>query len=273
MELYDKKINGLTIQTSRRLEGAGVPHGFTTRMGGVSAGIWESLNLGVNRGDDPEAVRENYRRVCAALGVDMARLVLCRQVHSDVVRTVTTADAGAGLDRAADWEADGLITDVPGLTLAAFGADCLTAVLYDPVRRAVGAVHAGWRGTAMGILERAVERMTACYGTHPADLLCALGPCIDKCCFETDQDVPNAMTAALGAAALPYIVSDGNGKFHVDLKGLNALRLERAGVDPAHIDVSPDCTLCQPEKYWSHRYTKGQRGSQVALISLPEGSR
>lgn len=271
MELYDKQIDTLTLQTSPQLEKLGVPHGFTTRTGGGSSGIWESLNLGVNRGDEEANVRENYRRLCAALGVDMGKLVLCRQVHSDTVRTVTAADAGCGLDRRADWEADALITDVPGVTLVAFGADCLTMVLYDPVRKAVGAVHAGWRGTAAGIVERAVERMCDCYGTRPEDLICALGPCIGKCCFETDQDVPNAMTATLGAAALPYLTSDGNGKFHVDLRGLNALRLERAGVLPEHMDLSPDCTMCHPEKYWSHRYTKGQRGSQVGLIALPEG--
>jgi len=269
MDLHDKSIDGLTFQVSSQLERLGVPHGFTTRAGGVSEGIWCSLNLGIHRGDDPEAVRENYRRVCAALGVEEGRLVLSRQVHGDAVRTVTAADAGKGLDAPVDYEADGLVTDVPGLTLVVFGSDCLTAVLYDPVRRAVGAVHAGWRGTAAGIVERAVERMEACYGTDPADLVCALGPCIGRCCFETDEDVPNAMTAALGAAALPFIDSDGNGKFHVDLKGLNALRLERKGVLAGHIDISPACTFCAPEKYWSHRYTKGERGSQATLIALP----
>lgn len=272
MELYDKQVGGLILQTSPQLEALALPHGFTTRQGGVSGGIWDSLNLGIHRGDDPAHVRENYRRVCQALEVDISRLVLSVQVHGAVVRTVTTADAGHGLDWAGDWEADGLITDVPGLTLVGFGSDCLTVLLYDPVRRAVGVVHAGWRGTALGIVEQAVERMGQCYGTDPAHLICALGPCIGSCCFETDEDVPNAMTAALGAAALPFITDDGGGKFHVDLKGLNAFRLERSGVLPEHMDISPDCTLCQPEKYWSHRHTKGQRGSQASLICLPQKS-
>lgn len=271
MELHDKHINGLTFQISPRLERLGVPHGFTTRLGGVSGGVWDSLNLGTHRGDDPDKVRENYRRVCAALGVDMGKLAFSRQVHRDVVRTVTAADAGVGLDRPVTEDADGLVTDVPGLTLAVFGADCLTGIVYDPVRQAVGAFHAGWRGTALGIAAKVVERMTACYGTRPADLICALGPCIDKCCFEVGEEVPNAMTAALGAAALPCIQSDGNGKFHVDLKGLNLLWLKRVGVDEEKVDVSPDCTLCLHEKYWSHRYTKGERGSQASLIALPGG--
>ncbi len=270
MELYDKSIGKLTVQTSPQLEKLGVPHGFTTRFGGVSGGIWESLNLGIHRGDDLSNVRENYRRVCAALKVDLSRMVFARQVHKDAVRTVTLADAGCGLDRAAGWEADALITDAPGVPLVGFGADCLTILFYDPARLAVGVAHAGWRGTALGIAARTVERMGVCYGTRPADLICALGPCISKCCFETDKDVPNAMTAALGSGALPYITSDGNGKFHVDIKGLNLLWLKRAGVLTTNVDVSPDCTMCCHEKYWSHRYTGGQRGSQASLISLPE---
>jgi len=268
MELYDKTMDGMTFQVSRQLEECGVRHGFTTRMGGVSQGIFSSLNLGWNRGDNEEHIQENYRRVCRALGLDITRLVFSNQVHADQVRTVTMADAGKGLNKRVDYEADGLMTDVPGLTLTVFGADCLTILLCDPVRRVIAAVHAGWRGTAAGIVERAVENMVRCYGCDPADLRAAVGPGIAKCCFETGEDVPNAMTAALGAAALPFITSRGDGKFHVDLKGLNSLRLERAGLITGHIDVSPDCTCCRPDKYWSHRYTKGERGSQAAFLCL-----
>lgn len=270
MDLVDIILNQIPMQVSLRLTMAGVPHGFTTRQGGVSEGIYSSLNLAFGRGDDREKVLENYRRVCDAFPVDINKLVLTAQVHGDRVRVVTAEDWGKGLTRPKDYEVDALVTDVPGTTLMAFGADCLTVLLYDPVHRAIGAAHAGWRGTASGILERTVEAMTTAYGTDPAALLCALGPCISACCYETDQDVPNAMTAALGAAALPYLQDRGDGKFLVDLKGLNALRLRRAGVREEGIDISPDCTLCKPDKYWSHRHTKGERGSQAALISLPE---
>ena len=268
MELLDKTVDGLTFQVSPQMERAWIAHGFTTRTGGVSGDIFSSLNLAVNREDRPENVRENYRRVCGALGVEMDKLVFSCQVHADRVRCVTSADLGKGLDRPVDYEADGLITDIPGLPLVVFGADCLTVLLCDPVRRVAAAVHAGWRGTALGIVERAVEQMTGHYGSDPADILAAVGPGISKCCFETDEDVPNAMTAALGAAALPFITGGEDGKFHVDLKGLNALRLERAGLLAGHVDVSPDCTMCLPEKYWSHRQTQGRRGSQAALIAL-----
>ncbi len=268
MKLLDKSIGGVSLQISPALEKAGVLHGFTTRWGGASEGIYASLNLGGNRGDDPERVRENYRRVCAALGVDMGKLVFSSQVHADVVRPVTLADAGKGLDRRVDYDADGLITDLPGITLVVFGADCLTVLLCDPARRVIAAVHAGWRGTALGITARAVEAMVRDYGCERARIIAALGPCISRCCFETGPEVPEAMTAALGEEALPYILELGGGKYKVDLKGLNALWLKHSGVLTTKIDISPDCTLCSPDKYWSHRYTKGERGSQAALISL-----
>lgn len=268
MELRDVMTNGVTYQVSPLLSRAGVPHGFTTRFGGVSEGIFSSLNLAPNRGDDPALVRENYRRVCEALGVERSKLVLSAQVHKDGVRSVTSADWGKGLDRPTDYEADGLITDVPGTTLVVFGADCLTILLYDPVRRVAGAVHAGWRGTAAGIVERAVEKMAGQYGCEAKNILAAIGPGISRCCFETGPEVPQAMEQALGKDAAQFVDSLENGKFKVDLKGLNTLWLKRSGVDVTNIDVSGDCTMCRPEKYWSHRYTKGERGSQATLISL-----
>ncbi len=212
----------------------------------------------MNRGDAPDRVRENYRRFCAAIGADMGNIVCASQVHGDTVRTVTAADLGIGLDEPEPWQADGLVTDIPGVTLAVYSADCLPILLYDPVRRVVGAVHAGWRGTALGIAAKAVERMVDCYGCDRLDILAAVGPGISKCCFETHEDVPNAMTEAMGAAALSSIEVLPTGKFHVDLEGLNAKRLESAGLDPDHIAVSADCTCCLPEKYWSHRYTHGE---------------
>ncbi|MDD5939094.1 MAG: peptidoglycan editing factor PgeF [Clostridiales bacterium] len=268
MELYDKRVEGLIFQTSPQLEDCGAAHAFTTRTGGVSEGIYDSLNLGSTRGDDPEHVRENYRRVCHALGMDPEKLAFSNQVHGDTVRVITSADLGKKPDDPTGYDADGLVTDIPGAGLVVFGADCLTILLCDPVRRVIAAVHSGWRGTAGGIVEQAVGIMENHYGCAPADIRAAIGPGISRCCFETGEDVPNAMTAALGAAALPFISSDSNGKFHVDLKGLNALRLERRGVLAGHIDSSPDCTFCRPEKYWSHRYTRGERGSQAALICL-----
>lgn len=268
MKLIDREMDGMVFQISSQLEECYVNHGFTTRAGGVSQGIYTSLNLGMGRGDDPKAVEENYRRVCGALELERSKLVFSCQVHGDGVRCVTSADVGKGLDKKVDYEADALVTDIPGVGLTVFGADCITVLFCDPVRRVVAAAHAGWRGTALGIVERVVEKMVGHYGCEASNIRAAIGPGISKCCFETDEDVPNAFTAALGAAALPFLSGGERGKFFVDLKGLNALRLERAGVLREHVDISEDCTLCKPDKYWSHRYTKGERGSQAALIAL-----
>ena len=270
MAFYDKKTDGLILHTSSLLEEAGVIHAVTTRPGGVSEGIYTSLNLGRNRGDAPETVPEHDRLGGDDRGVDIHRMVSSSQVHGDLVRRVTEEDIGKGLDREIDYDADGLVTDIPGATLTVFGADCLTILLYDPFKQVAGAVHAGWRGTALGITERAVERMVSDYGCRPEHILAAVGPGISRCCFETDEDVPRAMEKALGEAAFDFVDRKENGKYHVDLKGINTLRLKRCGVLTTNIDVSPDCTMCASEKYWSHRATEGRRGSQASLICLRE---
>lgn len=268
MNIIDRTNSGVTFLSADGFEAAGgVSHGFSTRLGGVSTGVYESMDLGTTRGDEPGHVRENYRRFFAAIGADGRAVAMSNQVHSDAVRTVTAADVKKDLYDPEGYEVDGLVTDLPGVALVVFGADCLPVLFYDPVRRVVAAVHAGWRGTASGIVERAVEKM-AFYGCAPRDILAAIGPGISKCCFETHEDVPNAMTAALGVSATPYIEPIENGKFKVDLKGVNAMRLERAGLLPEHIAVSGDCTACLPDKYWSHRVTNGVRGSQAAVIQL-----
>ena len=249
----------------------GTVHGFSTRKGGVSPAPWDSLNLRPGQGDGPEKLRENYRRFFAALGLDETRAVLSQQTHTANIRTVTAEDAGKGLLRPRDYtDVDALITDVPGLPLTVFSADCGTVLLYDPVHQAIGAVHAGWRGCAAGIVEKTVAAMGAAYGSRPAELLAALGPCIGPCCFETDGDVPEAMQAALEADADTYITVKGP-KFHVDLAGLNRQWLLRAGLLPERIEVSGICTACRPDLFWSHRKMGDQRGVQVAVISLKEG--
>ena len=257
--------NGLVFLTSPLL--SRVRHGFSTRQGGVSAAPWDSLNLGVGRGDDPAAVAENYRRFCGTVGVDEHRAVLSKQVHETTVRVCTVADAGKGLGSLRDYTADALITNQPDLPLVVFSADCGIILLYDPVQRAVGAVHAGWRGCAAGILEKTVAAMTAEYGTKPENMLAAIGPCIGQCCFETDGDVPAAMEAALGNDASPCVERRG-AKYHVDLAGLNRQWLLRSGLTPDHIDTCGLCTACRPDLFWSHRKMGEARGAQIAMISL-----
>ena len=243
----------------------GVVHCFSTRHGGVSSGYLSSLNLGVHRGDDWNNVYENYRRLGAAVGFTPEQTVFTHQTHTDVVSRVGAADRGWGLFREVEPERDGLYTDEPGVALVCFSADCTPILLHDPVRHAVAAVHAGWRGTAKGIAARCVEAMVRDFGTDPADLQAAIGPCIGPCCFETGPEVPAAMTAAFGDEASLYIRRAGE-KFFPDLKNLNALWIRRAGVKT--IDVSADCTRCQPNRFWSHRAAGQARGSLAAIIML-----
>lgn len=247
---------------------SGVCHGFSTRFGGVSPAPWDSLNLGVGRGDDIANVQENYHRFCAALGTDVNRVVLSKQIHEDVVRHVTEADAGKGLWRNRDYTSvDGMVTNAPHLPLVVFSADCNVILLHDPVRRAIGACHAGWRGTALGIVAKTVREMQRLFGCESTDIRAAIGPAIGQCCFETDQDVPEALRATLGSEVEPYITWDGR-KYHIDLKSINALWLRKSGI--TSIDVCSDCTACHPDFYWSHRKQGNARGSQIAMISLED---
>lgn len=244
-------------------------HGFSTRLGGVSPAPWDSLNLGIGRGDDPGRVWENCRRFCAAIGgAETEKLVFSHQVHQAHVRVCTLADAGKGLVRERDYEADGLMTDVPGLPLMIFSADCIPVLFYDPVRRVAAACHAGWRGTALGIVAETVRCMGEVYGCERKDIRCAIGPGISRCCFETHADVPEALRDALGGEAEPFIEALSGGRFRVDLKGVNAFWAEKEGISRKNIVISADCTSCKRALYWSHRHTGPARGSMAAVIQL-----
>ena len=247
-------------------EGIAVPHCFTTRCGGVSKGSQASLNLAVGRGDSEENVKTNLRILATALGYDPKKYVLTRQTHSDIVRVVTDADCNGFFHR--DYpECDALVTNTPGVTLMVFTADCTPLLFHDPVTGAVGAAHAGWRGTAQNIGAKTVEAMVRNFGCKPENIRAAIGPNLGQCHFETDLDVPSAMIAAYGDEVLPLIRQKGE-KYFPDLKAINALSLRKAGV--LHIEISDACTWCESDRFRSHRVTKGDRGSQGAVITCRE---
>lgn len=262
--------SGVIYHTARTLTLPGLRHGFSTRSGGVSSGIFSSLNLGRGRGDSDENVQANYALFCTAIGVTPERCVLAKQVHRDDVKIATESDAGAGLLRAQDYEADALITDTADLTLVIFSADCIPILLYDPKTRSIGAAHAGWRGTALGIAKKTVQAMERSFGARADDIHAAIGPGISLCCFETESDVADAMRDALGTEAGPYIKREQSGKYRVDLKGINAHWLRSTGVRAGNIAVSEECTACDTSLYWSHRRMGEVRGSQVAMICLQD---
>ena len=262
MSFIEERENGLVYMRSDRI---GARHAFTTRFGGVSGGIFATLNFASNRGDEPENVRENYRRVCALFGVDENSACVTNQVHKADVRIVTAADRHEALSKT-PYEADGLVTAEKGLPIFCFTADCVPVLLWDSEGKAAGAVHCGWRSSVADILKNAVDAMVS-LGAKPENIRAALGPALGRCCFESDDDVPEAITAWLGG--------DTDGLFDarppktmVDLRLANARRLLQLGVPEENIDISDECTFCLHDKYWSHRYTKGQRGSQAAGIML-----
>ena len=251
-------------------EGISVPHCFTTRLGGVSKGHLASLNLGVRRGDDPENVAENFRILGKAVGFSLEDLVSTRQTHSDIVWQVGSAQRGTALTLGSSPECDALITNEPETGLVIYTADCTPILLHDPVTGAVGAAHAGWRGTAAAIGAKTAMEMCRAYGCDPANIRAAIGPNIGFCHFETDADVPEAMLRAFGEEVRPFIRPQGD-KYYVNLKEINALSLRRIGVQ--HIEISGECTMCQPHRYWSHRITGPNRGSQGAVIVCKEVSK
>ena len=266
MSIHAIKCGKLEYLTA---EGISAPHCFTTRYGGVSAGVFDSLNIAIKEGETEENVRRNIEILGCALGFGVQDLVLTRQTHSDIVRVVDRGDCNGPFHR--DYpECDGLVTNTPGIALMIFTADCTPLLFHDPVTGAVGAAHAGWRGTAAAIGVKVVQAMIREFGSDPADIRAAIGPNIGFCHFETDGDVPEAMGAAFGPEVEAYIRCSGE-KYYLDLKAINALSLRRAGVN--HIEISNDCTMCQPHRFWSHRVTRGQRGSQGAVIVCREGCR
>ena len=265
MSVVTKKLDRMEYLVAENIS---VPHCFTTRLGGVSTGHLESLNLSMSQGDAPENVVENYRRVGQALGFLPEDVVMACQTHSDIVVQVGRQHCGAGIRGEKRPECDAFITGDPGVALFVSTADCTPILLHDPVTGAVGAAHAGWRGTASAIGEKTVQAMAATFGCRPQDLRCAIGPNIGLCHFETDGEVPEAMVATYGREALPHIQKRGE-KYYLDLKAINALGLRRAGV--AHIEIATECTVCQSHRFWSHRVTRGNRGAQGAIIVCKEG--
>ncbi len=229
-------------------------HGMFTRLGGASKPPYHESNFRLDSNDDPACVRETYRRAGETLDFDETRLVAAKQVHGNEVRVVGEADAGIF------WTkrplCDGFVTNVKNLPLGVFGADCQPILLYDPIHNAIGAVHAGWRGTAARIVTNAIVTMQNTYGSDPATIRVAIGPHIGKCCYEVSEEV----AAALGTEGRYVSLSDAVKREVFSL-----------GVREEHMFVSPVCTRCESTRFWSHRAVAGgERGVCLAVILLKE---
>ncbi len=264
-------------------------------------GIFDSLNLGMNRGDDRELVTENWSRFLESAGITQKEFVCGRQVHGSYVHIATEADLRPAYGPGELIDADGYATNLPGVPLAIFTADCVPLLMQDPVHGVIAAVHSGWRSTAADIEESAITAMVK-LGAVPSDIRVAIGPAIDRCCFEVGPEVVEAMDALLakGSAtaatvdepmSADTVAAEASGalaekeaagasgaarqfyeargeKYMLDLRGVIRKRLLQLGVAPSHLELVGPCTMCHPELFWSHRYTHGERGSQANVIMM-----
>lgn len=248
-----------------------INHAFTTRLGGVSEGEFTSMNMAFNRGDNPENVTENYKRFCKSAGFEYESLVASAQDHNTFVRRVTSADRGIGIYKPRDMQSvDALITNEKGVTLVTYYADCTPLFFVDLKTKAIGLAHAGWRGTVGRIGEKVIEKMKAEFGTNPADVKSAIGSAISVCCYEVDEPCAENFLALDDLSTSEFVFSKGNGKYMVDLLEANRQILVASGVKPENITVSDLCTNCNSDLLWSHRATKGRRGTMSAFMCITD---
>ncbi len=246
-----------------------VNHAFSTKHGGVSEGEFESMNFAFNRGDNPDNVTENYKRFCQSAGFEYETLTASAQDHNTVVRAVTDKDCGVGIYKPRDMESvDALITNEKGVTLVTYYADCTPLFFVDTKNKAIGLAHAGWRGTVGRIGEKVVKKMTELYGTNPADIKAAIGPAISVCCYEVDYPCAENFLKLEGLEPEKFVFPKENGKYMLDLLETNRQILVSCGVKSENITISDVCTNCNSDLLWSHRATKGHRGTMCAFMCM-----
>ena len=247
----------------------GLVHGFSTRLGGVSRGIFSTMSFSLSLGDEKEAVFENYKRFCSAIGGDYKNTVLSDQTHTANVRVVAKEDIGKGLFLERDYtDIDGLVTNEPGALLVTQYADCTPLAFYDPVKKVVATSHAGWRGTVTLIAKNTVETMVKEFGCNTEDILCGIGPNIGGCCYEVDDPVINEIKKLDFLNLEACFNKKADGKYMLDLKEVNRQILIYSGILPQNIDIADLCTCCRSNIFHSHRASMGKRGTLALMIGL-----
>lgn len=248
----------------------GIIHGFSSRLGGVSEGFLSSMNLSFSRGDEPERVRENFRRIAESIGFSEKDLVFSMQTHTANVRRVGREDCGRGLERPVGYcDVDGLVTNEPGVVLTTFYADCVPLFFVDPVHHCIGLSHSGWRGTVGKIGKATVETMAREFGSEPGDLLAAVGPSICQECYEVSEEVIGLFRENFAEEIWPKLFyRKDNGHYQLNLWEANRLIFQEAGILPQHITVTDICTACNPELLFSHRASGGKRGNLAGFLEI-----
>lgn len=273
MEIKFKKSNqnhstninekqGVPFLTFPKLEQAGIKHGFSTRLGGVSEGIFASMNLSYHRGDKKESVDENYRRIGQAIGFTLDQRVFSNQIHKTDIKIVTKNDCGKVMTGM-----DGLMTDESGICLVTSYADCVPLFFYDPVQDVIASSHSGWRGTVCRMGKKTVEKMQEVYGSKAEDIVVAIGPSICQDCYEVSEDVASKFRREFPDSWYREVmIEKGNGKYQLDLWKMNELILLDAGIQKEHLDITDICTCCNSDLLFSHRASKGKRGNLAGFI-------
>ena len=265
--------SGVTYLTFPVLDATGiVTHAFSTRMGGVSEGWYSTMNFSFTRGDNREHVLENYSRMAAALGVDREKMVLTWQTHTTNIRVVSADDLGKGVVKDRDYrDIDGLLTNMPGVTLVTFFADCVPLYFVDPLHHAIGLSHSGWRGTVQKIGEVTIKKMAEEYGSNPKDMKVAIGPSICQDCYEVSLDVIEEFKNAFDQKHWDKLFYGKNtGKYQLNLWEANRIIFTEAGICPENISMPNICTCCNPEFLFSHRASHGKRGNLGAFLGIRE---
>lgn len=238
-------------------------HGFTTKNGGVSNPPFSSLNMGLSSQDDPQSIKENYRIILSALGVEDRDRYMTKQIHSDQI-FVVNEEASVKENFISGY--DGLLTDRDDVVLMTYYADCVPLFLYDPVKGTGGVVHSGWKGTTKQVGKRMVEKMVELYGSSPEDIRAGIGPSAGICCYEVGPDVIEGFSW-LDTLEV-YLTPTRENHYKIDLKGINKYILEEAGLLPEHIEVSSLCSMCTPDLLYSYRRDRPYNGLMSAIFAL-----
>lgn len=273
MQMAANKVPYLTFSPF-----AGIPflgHGFSTRLGGVSTGMYASMNLTFHMTDDATCVTENFRRMGEALGIACERMVYSKQTHTTNVLCVDERHCGMGVVRERSFDnIDGLITNQPNVCLVTSYADCVPLFFVDTAKKVIAAAHAGWRGTVGNIAKQTLTVMKETYGCHPEDIIAVTGPCICPNCYEVDTDVARQFQDTYTQEACQNIVTpkQEEGKYLLNLPMANYYHMVREGLSPKNIHISDICTSCNSDLLFSHRATKGKRGILCGFLYIKENS-